>query len=284
VEDWFHSENVKAVVPRGTWDLCESRVARNTERMLQILEDSKARATFFVLGWVAERFPGLVPAIAAAGHEVASHGYAHQLVTGLTPDEFRADVRRAKAILEDASGTVVAGYRAPGFSITRDNLWAFDVLLEEGYRFDSSIFPAPHGHGGIPGAPKDPFALDAASGRMLEFPVTQAVIMGRPLCFSGGGYLRLLPLPVISTIARSLNAAGRPIVYYTHPREIDPAQPRLPMPLKRRFKSYVNIASTAGKLRHVANSGAFRTMGDWLRAATLPSVAVQALAGAPGRP
>ncbi len=281
VEDWFHILDIAAAPDLRAWARLDGRVVANTERLLDLFAAHGVHGTFFVLGWVGERHPQLVRAIQAAGHEVASHGYAHQLVTGLTPAEFRADVRRARAALEDASGAAVRGYRAPGFSITRATLWALEVLAEEGYAFDASLFPGRHGHGGLPGAPMDPFAIDMAGGRLLEFPMTQADILGRRLCFSGGGYLRLLPLPVIATMARRLNAAGRPVVYYTHPREIDPAQPRLPMPPLRRFKSYVNLRSTAAKLRHIARSGPFQRMGDWLRSAELPTLRVEDLAGRP---
>jgi len=272
VEDWFHILDLATTPDLSEWDRLESRVAANTDILLAILAEAGVKATFFTLGWVADRHPHIVGRICAAGHELASHGYAHQLVNTQTPAQFRADVRRSKAVIEDVAGRQVTGYRAPGFSIDRSCMWSFDVLAEEGFTYDASVFPGRHGHGGLPDAPAEPFRLMTASGSLAEFPMTQARLAGLSICFSGGGYLRALPLPAILRLSARTNAAGQPIVYYLHPREIDPDHPRLPMPSWRRFKSYVNLSTTAHKLKQVLSSSTFVPMGTWLSTAPLREV------------
>jgi polysaccharide deacetylase family protein (PEP-CTERM system associated) len=205
--------------------------------------------TCFFLAWVGERFPHLVREAVARGHEVASHGYAHRLVFQQSQDEFYNDVRKARLLLEDAAGAPVIGYRAPGFSTTSDTPWFFEALSEAGYQYDSSVFPAQRGHGGIPGGRRDPYRVE--NSEILELPITVADFMGRGMCFFGGGYLRVFPYWLISKKVNEVAADGRPVVFYIHPREIDPSHPRLPMKSSRAFKTYVNLETTEPKLRRI---------------------------------
>ena len=247
VEDWFHILDVPSTPPLSAWQDLPSRVERNHLRLLDLLSQSQARATCFFLGWIAERFPHLVRETVQRGHEVASHGYSHRLAYEMTQSEFRDDVRRSRRLLEDIGGEPVIGSRTPGFSATSKTAWFFDELEEAGYRYDSSVFPARRGHGGAPGARMEPHRV--AGGSLVEFPVTVADLGLARICFSGGGYLRLLPYAVVRYLSRAVLASGRPVIYYIHPREIDPAHSRLPMSFQRRFKTYVNLRSTERKLR-----------------------------------
>jgi polysaccharide deacetylase family protein (PEP-CTERM system associated) len=239
VEDWFHVENLKSAIPRGSWDGRELRVEANTDRMLAMLAEHGARSTFFVLGWVAERCPDLVRRIAAAGHEVASHGYGHQLLGELTPDSFREDVARSKAMLEDLSGQAVVGYRAPSFSITD---WAIPVLRELGFRYDSSAFPtvAHDRYGKLAGVSAKQ-AIAELEGGVQEVCISCLTVGSVALPWGGGGYFRLVPYPAFRRgVARI--AAERPYVFYLHPWEIDPGQPRVPdLPALHRLRHYVGI-------------------------------------------
>jgi polysaccharide deacetylase family protein (PEP-CTERM system associated) len=249
VEDYFQVSAFDATVPRERWADYESRVCVNTERLLGIFEEAGVRATFFTLGWVAERFPSLVRRIAAGDHELASHGFGHQLVYGMTPDQFRQDVRRAKTIIEDLSGQRVEGFRAPSYSITRRSLWALDVLIEEGYRYDASIFPIRHDRYGIPDAPRHPWLVQREGGALLEVPPSTVRWAGTNLPVAGGGYFRLLPYWFTRWGMRRINAReGRPAVFYLHPWEIDPGQPRLPASALTRVRHYRNLAETERRL------------------------------------
>ena len=267
VEDWFHILEVVGTPDLAAWDQLESRVERSFPRLLDLFAEAGVRVTCFFLGWVAERHPALVRRALAEGHEVACHGYAHQLVYTQTPAEFAADLERAKAILEDACGEEVLGYRAPGFSITPATPWAFEEIKAAGFRYDSSVFPGPRGHGGLPGAPLAPYAIETSRGPLQELPVSVVGIGPRRLCFFGGGYLRLTPYPLIRAMSRLVNLRGRPVIYYVHPREVDRGHPRLPMGRLRRFKSYVNLATTEPKLRGLARDEELGTMREWLAAA-----------------
>ena len=251
VEDWFHILDIPSAPSMQTWSTLPSRVEANFLGLLDLFEEHQARASCFFLGWVAEHFPHLVREAVRRGHEIASHGYAHRLVHGMTRDEFYADALRARKILEDVSGAAVAGFRAAGFSVTEDTPWFFGALAEAGYRYDSSIFPARHGHGGMRNSRREPYRVEAEGANVVEFPISIMDLFGRPMCFFGGGYLRLFPYALIRRMARRVLAEGRPVVYYIHPREIDPAQPRLPMSSVRRFKSYVNLRSTKAKLHSI---------------------------------
>ena len=249
VEDWFHILDVPSAPAISEWGGLPSRVEKNFRKLLDIFSEHSVQVTCFVLAWVAERFPHLVKEAAARGHEIASHGYGHRLVYQQSRDEFCEDVRHARLLLEDVAGAPVLGYRAPGFSTTTDTPWFFDALVEAGYQYDSSVFPAPRGHGGIREARRDPYVIEGEG--LLEVPITVADLMGRPMCFFGGGYLRLYPYWLIRQKAQQVLAEGRPVVFYIHPREIDPKHPRLPMSTSRRFKSYVNLDTTEAKIRRV---------------------------------
>ncbi len=264
VEEWFHILEVEGTPPMDDWVKLESRVERNFERLLERFDVHDVSVTCFFLGWVAEKFPHLVRRAAEAGHEIASHGYAHELVYTQTPAEFRRDVERTRLLLEDLSGTAVAGYRAPGFSITSETLWAFEELVRAGYRYDSSLFPASRGHGGLAGAERAPHTIDTPAGPLLEFPISVAHLMGRRLCFFGGGYLRFFPISMIRKMTRQVNGEGLPVIYYVHPREIDPDHPRLPMSRVRHFKSYVNLSSTMKKLDAIMREQPLASFRDWM--------------------
>ena len=211
---------------------------------------------------MAERFPRLLRDAANLGHDIASHGYGHQVVYSITRTQFREDIRKAKAVIEDATGRPVKGYRAPGFSITAKTPWAFDEILEAGYVFDSSVFPARHGHGGIPGACRSAHVIRSTAGRLVEFPISIADTPFGPQCCFGGGYLRIFPLWFVQAMARRVREDGRGVVWYIHPREINPHHPRLQLPLRRRFKAYVNLRGTAGKIATILQGGNFATFSE----------------------
>jgi polysaccharide deacetylase family protein (PEP-CTERM system associated) len=252
VEDYFHVSAFDGLVPRHAWDRMESRVEANTERLLEIFSEYGVRSTFFVLGWVGERRPNLVSAIAKAGHEIASHGYAHRLIYDQTPSAFREDVRRAKAILEAACGRPVLGYRAPSYSITTRSLWALDVLVEEGYQYDSSIFPIRHDRYGIPVSARRPYHIHREGGSLVEVPGSTTRMGPLNLPVAGGGYFRLLPYWWTKWgIDRVNRLEGRPAVFYLHPWEIDPAQPRLQAGRLSRFRHYRNLEHTEARLRQL---------------------------------
>jgi len=282
VEDYFHVSAFDRVLTRDDWPEQKSRVEANTHRLLSLLADHQVRATCFVLGWVAERCPALVRAIAAAGHEVASHGYWHRLVYSQTPEEFRADLQRARAVIEAASGTRLRGYRAPSFSITAQSLWALDVLAEEGYEYDASIFPIRHDRYGLPTAPRHIFRVRCAAGDLVEVPGSTVHVAGLTLPVAGGGYFRLLPYAWTRWGIDRLNRVERqPAVFYLHPWEIDPDQPRLPADAMGRFRHYRNLHRTEGRLRQLLRDFRFAPLGEVLPAqppsavlARAPSAAV----------
>ncbi len=247
VEDWFQVSAFERVVDRSRWDALPCRVERNVERLLELLERRAAKATFFTLGWIAERHPGVVRAIERSGHEVASHGYGHARVRELTPDAFREDVRRAKSILEDLAGRPVLGYRAPSFSIGDATPWAFDILRAEGHVYSSSVYPIRHDLYGSPSAPR--FAHLTPSG-LLEIPPTSIRIGGRNFPASGGGFFRLLPYGLSRWGLRRVNAVdGEPAIFYCHPWEIDPDQPRVrDAGWRSSFRHYLNLERTYPRL------------------------------------
>ena len=261
VEDYFHVSVFDGIVPRTEWDAMESRVCVNTERLLDIFDEYSVRSTFFVLGWVGEKYPALVTKIAARGHEVASHGYAHRLVYDQTPAAFREDVRRAKALLEEASGRPVVGYRAPSYSITPRSLWALDVLIEEGYQYDSSIFPIRHDRYGIPVSDRRPYRIDRNGGSLIEVPGSTTRLGPMNLPVAGGGYFRILPYKWTHWGIRRVNEQERrPAVFYLHPWEIDPDQPRLHAGRLGRFRHYRNLDSTEQRLRQLLSDFRFQPM------------------------
>jgi polysaccharide deacetylase family protein (PEP-CTERM system associated) len=264
VEDYFQVSAFEPAVTRGTWALRESRVCRNTERLLDLFSAARVRATFFVLGWVAERFPALVRRIVLEGHEVASHGYEHRLVYSQTPREFREDLRRARLALEAAGGSPVLGYRAPSYSIVRESMWALDVLIEEGFIYDSSIYPIRHDRYGIPEWNREVHQIERPAGRIWELPGSTMRIAGTNLPIGGGGYFRLLPYAWTRVGIQRLNACGQPAIFYLHPWEIDPEQPRISAGLLSTFRHYRNLSRTEPRLRRLLSEFRFGTVSDVL--------------------
>lgn len=248
VEDYFQVQAFASHIRREDWNALPPRVARNTGRVLDLFAEHGVKATFFTLGWVAERNQDLIRRIVREGHELASHGMEHRPVYSQTPEEFRVDVRQTKAILEDVGGVAISGYRAASFSITKQTFWAFDILAEEGYRYSSSIYPVHHDLYGIPDAPR--FAFRPGSGPLLEVPMSTVALFGRNLPCSGGGYFRLLPYTVSRWGFRQVNRRDqRPAIFYFHPWEIDPGQPRQnAAPLKSRFRHYLNLGRMEQRL------------------------------------
>lgn len=258
VEDYFQVQAFAGRVGREQWEGFEPRVERNTDRVLGVFDDAGVRATFFTLGWVAERHPALIRRMVDAGHELASHGFEHIRVFDQTPDAFRADVRRTKDLLEDIGGTEVRGYRAATFSIGESNTWAFDVLAEEGYAYSSSVYPVRHDLYGMPNAPRFRFRPKGANG-IDEYPITTIRLFGRTLPCGGGGYFRLLPYAVSRwAMARVNRVDGQPCIFYFHPWEVDPEQPRVAgLSAKSRFRHYVNLDAMEGRLRRLTGDFAW---------------------------
>ncbi|MGH9345772.1 MAG: XrtA system polysaccharide deacetylase [Vicinamibacterales bacterium] len=265
VEDYFQVSAFDDRVSRAEWPVCESRVCRNTERLLDIFAEAGVKATFFVLGWVAERFPNLVKRIRLGGHELASHGYEHRLVYDLTPPQFREDLRRAKAALESAAGVPILGYRAPSYSITRRALWALDVLIDEGYAYDASIYPIHHDRYGIPGWPRHVHRIERPGGSLWELPGSTVRWAGLNFPVGGGGYFRLLPYGWTRRGIAHLNAAERrPAIFYLHPWELDPGQPRIPAGGLTGIRHYRNLAKTETRLRRMLGEFRFGRVSDVL--------------------
>jgi polysaccharide deacetylase family protein (PEP-CTERM system associated) len=263
VEDYFQVSAFDDVVKREDWDARPSRVVSNTMRLLRLFDEYSVKSTFFVLGWVADRFPGLVRDIAAGGHELASHGYGHRIVYSQTPDEFREDVRRAKGTIENVSGQIVSGYRAPSFSITKNSLWALDVLVEEGYRYDASIFPIRHDRYGIPDAPRHRHVLTRPAGTLTEAPGSTVRVLGSNLPVAGGGYFRILPYWWTRWgIARLNQTEGQPAIFYLHPWEIDPGQPRLQASRLSCFRHYRNLDKAEARLKRLLTDFRFGMLKD----------------------
>ena len=258
VEDYFQVSAFEGLAPRHKWDTFESRVVRNTTRLLDLFDETNLKGTFFVLGWVAERFPQLVRDIAGRGHELASHGYLHRLVYDITKDAFRDDIRRSKDIIESASGCAVLGYRAPSYSITPRSLWAFDILIEEGYRYDASVFPIHHDRYGIPPSPREPYVIRRSAGTLIEAPGSAVRLGGWNLPVGGGGYFRLLPYGWTRWGLHRINTReGRGAIFYLHPWEIDADQPRLPAGVLGRIRHYRNLGETEARLRQLISDFAF---------------------------
>lgn len=250
VEDYFQVSAFASTIPREQWESLPCRVERNIDIALALLDEGNAHATFFTLGWIAERYPSIVRRIVDNGHELASHGYGHQRVSELSRNEFNEDISRAKKILEDLSGSPVIGYRAPSFSIGADNLWALDLLQEAGYQYSSSIYPIRHDHYGMPEAPRFAHYPRGKDG-MLELPPTTAILFGRNLPAAGGGYFRLLPYQASHWLIRRVNQQdGKPCIFYFHPWELDPNQPRqFSISAKTHFRHYVNLKRMESRIQ-----------------------------------
>jgi polysaccharide deacetylase family protein (PEP-CTERM system associated) len=273
VEDYYHVSALASAIPRSTWNDRDSRVAASTDRILAMLDEKRIKGTFFVLGWVADKVPQLVKRIASLGHEVACHGYSHELIYRQTPAVFAEETRRSKTLLEDLTGMPVIGYRAASFSITPRSLWALDTLIEQGFVYDSSIFPVRHDRYGMPGAERAPGFVHAPSGgRIAEFPMSTAAFGPVRVPVSGGGYFRLLPYWFTRAGLRSINEQdGLPFTFYLHPWEIDWEQPRVKTGFVSRFRHYTNLSKTEGRLRQLLGDFRFTTMRNVLRARGLLS-------------
>lgn len=262
VEDYFHVGALADTVDRASWEAREYRVERNVDRLLGLFSRKGVRATFFVLGWVAEKSPALVRRIAQAGHEVASHGYSHETVYSQTPKVFREETLRSKCFLEDILGHPVRGYRAASFSITPRSLWALDILIDLGFKYDSSVFPIRHDRYGLPNASPEPGPLRAPSGRhLVEFPMSIASWGRLKLPVSGGGYFRIFPYSLIRLgLKRIIQDHGRPFVFYLHPWEIDPGQPRVKTNALSRFRHYTNLDVCEARLEQLLQEFSFDSM------------------------
>lgn len=261
LEDWFHILD-SDIAPRiEQWPGPPLRAERSVQRLLELFEEYDVRATFFCLGWMAERVPQLVRQCQRAGHEIGSHGYGHVLAYKVGPRAFLEDIVRSKKILEDITGEEVIGFRSPGFCVREDNRWVFDVVLQAGHTYDASVFPGHHGHGGLSYTNPNPHVIQTQAGSLVEIPTSTVKLLGRRVCFFGGGYLRLSPLPLIRWGVGRLHRKGQPLIVYVHPREIDPHHPRLPLCPLRRFKCYVNLRSTMPKLKWLCEHYTFTTMG-----------------------
>nr|WP_310383370.1 XrtA system polysaccharide deacetylase [Roseateles sp.] len=280
VEDYFQVSAFAPYIARGDWDQRECRVERNVDRLLVLLAQSGTQATFFTLGWVAQRYPQMVRRIVEQGHELASHGYGHQRVSDLTPASFLDDIGRTKQLLEDLGGHQVLGYRAPSFSIGAGNLWAFDSLLEAGYRYSSSVYPIQHDHYGMPDSPR--FAHAVRDG-LLEIPVTTLRLFNKNLPSSGGGYFRLLPYALSRWMIGKVNRDDKEAaVFYCHPWEIDAEQPRIAgIDGKTRFRHYVNIARTYGRIARLLVDFKWGRMDEIFLGQRAPALAAAAAALSP---
>lgn len=265
VEDYFHVAALSRVIRREDWSNMEYRADASTHRLLDLFFDCDIKATFFILGWVAKRSPGLIRAIHDAGHEVACHGMSHELVYRQTPEQFAAETRESKELLEQITGARVQGYRAASWSITRQSLWALDIIHELGFEYDSSIFPIRHDVYGIPDAPRRPDVVRTPQGRQIvEFPPSTARLLGARLPVAGGGYFRLLPYWLTCWGLGQINREGRAFMFYLHPWEVDPGQPRIKAGWVSQFRHYTNLHRTQDRLRSLIGQFHFTTMKNVL--------------------
>lgn len=263
VEDYYQVSAFNEVINYNDWKKYESRVERNTNNILDMFDESNLKATFFVLGWVAENHPAIVKEIQQRGHEIACHGYSHRLIYTQTPEIFSDETKRAKDILEDITGSPVSGYRAASYSITKKSLWALDILAEAGFKYDSSIFPILHDRYGIPDAPKEPHIIQTDNGsEIIEFPLSTYKLLGITLPVSGGGYFRLYPYKLTKYALDNINKNHNMFVFYLHPWEIDPEQPRIKASILSRFRHYNNLHKCEARLRQLVDDFNFTTMKD----------------------
>jgi polysaccharide deacetylase family protein (PEP-CTERM system associated) len=262
LEDWFHVHNMSQIIRREDWERCELRVVENTRRLLDLLTRYHTRATFFVLGWVAERVPDLIGEIERHGHEIASHGYSHTLLTQMTPESFETDLHKALHITRLIARQDVIGFRAPSFTITNKTLWALDILTRHGIRYDSSVFPIGfHPDYGMATAPLHIYNI---SPLLIEFPLSCASILGKRIPCSGGGYFRIFPYALTRRLIHYCNKRNHPIVFYLHPWEIDPAQPRKKLPWLKQFRHYYNLDKTFNRLERLLNDFRFTSIREVL--------------------
>jgi polysaccharide deacetylase family protein (PEP-CTERM system associated) len=274
VEDYFQVEAFADIISPDTWDSYPSRVVENTRRVLEILGRHETKGTFFFVGWVAERFPSLVREVLSHGHELACHSYLHQAVYKMAPEAFREDTRKACDVIEQAGGVKLAGYRAPSWSITGQSMWALDILAEQGFTYDSSIFPIRHDLYGVPGAQRFRYTHSCAGGlRLREFPPTTIVLGGMNFPAAGGGYLRIFPLSYTFFAMKYIEKKyGEPVVVYLHPWEIDTGQPRIHAGLKSRLRHYTNIGKMEGRLTALLRSRRFRSFRELMAAESQPGI------------
>jgi polysaccharide deacetylase family protein (PEP-CTERM system associated) len=265
VEDYFHVSAFADSIDRSEWGGHPLRVGNNTRRLLDLFDHNQVKATFFVLGWVAERAPELIREIAVRGHEVACHGFSHQLVYNQSPELFRSETIQSKQLLEDITGTTVRGYRAASYSITGQSRWALDILAEAGFVYDSSIFPVHHDRYGMPGTPEHPYNMTTDKGHSLvEFPLSTARVFGYRLPVAGGGYFRLYPYALSRAGLRQVNRQDKPFIFYLHPWEIDPEQPRIEAGWLSRFRHYNNLDRCEGRLQRLMDDFSFGTAWEVL--------------------
>lgn len=265
VEDYFQVSSFASIISTEDWDHYECRVEANTRRVLEIAARENTTGTFFVLGWIAERYPALVKEIQDAGHEIGCHSQWHQLVYELGPDRFRFDLRESKDILQQITGKPVCLYRSPSFSITKESLWALDILAEEGFCIDSSIYPVRHDRYGIPDSPTSPYQVKTASGSLIQVPGMVCQVGAANVPVGGGGYLRLLPWHVTKHLLKKVRRQNRPLNIYIHPWEFDPDQPRIQASLKSKFRHYQNLKTTASKITRMLQSFQLTTMSNVVR-------------------
>jgi polysaccharide deacetylase family protein (PEP-CTERM system associated) len=265
VEDYFQVSALAKSISRDDWNSISPRVVDNTKRLLDMFDQHDVKATHFVLGWVAERFPDLIREIHSRGHEVASHGYSHQLIYNQSPEVFQSESRDSKKLIEDIIGTPVFGYRAASYSITRKSLWALDILAELGFTYDSSIFPVVHDRYGIKGSPEMPHVLSTPKKqRLVEYPLSTYRFFNQTIPVAGGGYFRLYPYALSRYFYRNINRSSDPFVFYLHPWEIDPGQPRVNTSLLSRFRHYNNLDKCQMRLSNLLSEFSFTTMMDKL--------------------
>jgi len=270
VEDWYHVSVLRNIIPFSDWEKQESRIIPNLNKIIGIFDAFHVKGTFFILGWLAEKFPQIVEQIVEHGHEVGSHGYAHRIIFEHTPDEFKADLDKSITILEKISGKKIIYYRAPSYSITRDSLWAFEALVERGIQYDSSVFPIKHDLYGIKEIPRFPFYIKFVNGKQLiELPPSTMKVAGENVPISGGGYLRLFPFWFIQKGMRRINANSKPVIFYFHPWELDPDQPKLQMSHLSKFRHYSNLENTEKRIRALLENFTFSTLGDVIKATTI---------------
>ncbi|MBN1493561.1 MAG: DUF3473 domain-containing protein [Candidatus Omnitrophica bacterium] len=263
VEEYYQVENFKSVIRQDEWKNFDSRLTVGLMRILRILDDHNAKATFFVLGCVAEKRPDVIRHIAERGHEIASHGYGHELVYKQTQEEYKKDVERSLQILGTLAQKKIRSYRAPCFSISRKTMWAYDVIKELGIEFDSSLFPMHHDHYGLPSKERYPYVIKTQKGQLQEIPISTAEVLGKRIPFAGGGYFRMLPLWVIKKCMQQVNAAEQVVNMYFHPWEFDPEQPRITTNALAAFRHYINLDKTESKLRAIMSGNEFMTIAEY---------------------
>lgn len=265
LEDWYQVANLEHLISFSSWRNCEDRLTASADRVMELLRRFGVRATFFVLGWNAERHPELLRRIADDGHELGTHGYSHRLIYAQSQDEFREELKRSIAAIENVTGTPVRGHRAASFSITPQSRWAFETLAECGIEYDSSVFPISHSRYGMPDAPSLPHVIDCEGRRLLEFPISTVRALGRNLPFAGGGYFRFLPAIFVEMCIRAMNCRGIPVMFYIHPWELDSEQPRMKLSAKSSLRCYHNIEKTESKLERLLCAFKFSSAMDVIK-------------------